>query len=337
MNEDLAGALYLDTSDARPWLPATVLSIDDAAARITVAIDDTEVTLRRTVGVYRAGDTVAVWRDPGRTGAGQFIAGVLGPNAPVWSPGTVTSINTGTNRLTVTLDALEGASVTVPHGAGTYTVGARVIVLLDFHSGMGHVVLTTLGNPPPPPPPPPPPTPPPPKPTERTYTAVIRPTWSGTYRVNRAAWDRWNTGTYGGRSDLYQDGSSSSGDLIGLATYGAQIVALGATAITAVTVALVSNGSGLSGSAWTATVQGSASASQPAGAPAFTGATASGSVAGYGGVGKTTSVALGATMRDGLRTGAIRSLGLVGSGYGGVYGTGRADGMALAVTYSKPV
>ena len=48
--------------------------------------------------------------------------------------------------------------------------------------------------------------------TTRTVTGlIVGPAGSGTYRVDRAAWDRWNTTSYGGASDAYQAGSSASG------------------------------------------------------------------------------------------------------------------------------
>lgn len=157
---------------------------------------------------------------------------------------------------------------------------------------------------------------------EVTATALILPTWSGTWRTTRSAWDRWNTTRYGGRSDLYQGDAYGSGALKGLAVYGDQVVNLGAASIVSATVSLVrSNGTGVPA------VQGSPhGTAYPAGPPSSSGATSSG-------VG---AVSLDSTIAEALRTGAAKGLALVGAAYVGVYGTSRADGMALNITYTRP-
>lgn len=164
-----------------------------------------------------------------------------------------------------------------------------------------------------------------------TATALVLPTWSGTWvGTPRNAWDLYNLATYGGRSDLYQGDPSWYYALTGLATYGDQIVNLGASSITSAVLTVQRNGSG--GDA-VVTVQGAPHASKPAGAPAPTGTTASS--ASLSATGKGT-IALGSTIREDLRTGTAKSLALVGTTYAGVYGTSRADGMALFLTYTRP-
>ena len=63
----------------------------------------------------------------------------------------------------------------------------------------------------------------------------------------------------------------------------------------------------------------------PAGPPSSSGASSSG-------VG---AVPLDSTICDGLRTGTFKGLALVGAAYVAVYGTSRADGMALNITYTR--
>lgn len=172
------------------------------------------------------------------------------------------------------------------------------------------------------------PTPPGPPASTQTATATILPTWSGTWRGTR--WDNWNVGRYGGRSDLYQGNAHGSGPLVGLATYGDQLVGLGATAISSIALTVERNGSG---GAAAVTVQGSPHGTPPAGAPSSSGDTASsGSLAATA----KGQIALTTNMREALRTGAAKGLCLVGATYAGVFGTSRGDGMALFVTYTRP-
>lgn len=169
-----------------------------------------------------------------------------------------------------------------------------------------------------------------PTPPTETVTVTIRPTWSGTYRHNRSAWDRWNVDRYGGRSTLYQGSAHGSGSLTGLAVYGTRVRDLGAISITRIEVTL--RGAGLvEGSYPSITVQGSPHGSKPSGAPSSSGDTASGSPGKSG----TAKVALPSSVREAFRTGDVRGLALVGSGYGAVRGTSAADGMALRITYTR--
>jgi hypothetical protein len=162
-------------------------------------------------------------------------------------------------------------------------------------------------------------------------TVRIAPQWSGSWRSIRSAWDRWNTSTYGGRSTLYQGSGFGSGPMIGLATYGDQLANLGATSIDAVRVRLP--GVGLSGASGPATVQGSPHGSQPGGAPAGTGSTAIGA---YDPSLEHDAATLAADTREGMRTGAIKGLVLVGPNYWAVAGAGNGSGMVLDVTFTRP-
>lgn len=334
MSGDVVGAILAPGADVRAWAPGVVLSIDNTGARLTVDLGDgVPVVLRRVAAPYRVGDTVAVVRDPGRSGAGQVVVGVVSAPAPAWSWGEVTAVDGGSARLTVTVD---GVSYVLPHVAGTYAVTDQVAVLLDHTSGLGGLVVGKMGNPPSNPSVPVVPATVA-APTTRTVGPVaITPSWSGTYRVSRAAWDRWNTGSYGGRSDCYQgtDSTGSGGQLIGLVTFGDKLVNLGATSITAAVVTLRSNGAGYT-TAPTFTVQGSPHGSRPTGSPSTTGTTATS--AAIARVGGRTTLALPSDIREGMRTGAIKGLVIVGSTYAGLFGTSRADGLALAITYTKPI
>lgn len=227
-------------------------------------------------------------------------------------------VDTATNRAQVSLFGSEAAWL--PFVPGTYTDITTVFVA--WSPGTGHVVVgpcyqEDAASVPAPPPPPPAAS----DPSPVLDKALIRPTSSGTYRHVRSAWDRWNTGRYGGASTLYQGDAFGSGQLTGLATYGDQVTALGALEITSIVVTTpLATGSG------SVVLQGAPHASRPSGAPAPTGSTASG----------TTSVSLPADMREALRTGSAKSLATVGASYRGTRGTSHPSGMALAVTYKRP-
>lgn len=238
-----------------------------------------------------------------------------------WTVAQLLAVDEVMNRGQVSIDG--GPAVWLPMSLTAYEDITTVFVTLDpFDSGVGPYISGACGQQPAAQvPPPPPPQPPADTPDPVTRTVIVRPTWSGTWRNIRSAYDRWNESRYGGRSTLYQGSSFGSGTLVGLATYGSQVTALGALTITEVIVTTkIATGSG------TVVLQGAPHPSRPAGAPAPTGDTASG----------TTAVALTAAMREDLRTGAARSLVAVGSAYRGTYGTSRADGMALRITYTRP-
>lgn len=235
-----------------------------------------------------------------------------------WAVGRLLRIDSAANLAGVSIDG--SPEVLLPYAPGVYTDVTTVLVLRDpYGSGAGQMVLCPYYAEAAPPPPPPSQDDPEVVGTV-TETALVRPTWSGTWRQVRSAWDRWNVDRYGGRSTLYQGDAYGSGPLTGLATYGDQLVSLGAVEFTRVVVSTpVATGSG------TVVVQGAPHASKPSGAPQPSGETASG----------TTKVDLSATVREGLRTGVVKSLATVGSAYRGTYGTSRADGMALSVTYTR--
>lgn len=226
-----------------------------------------------------------------------------------WSSAQVIAVDVGAQRVTALLN---GGLVRIPYGAGaTYAVNDTVAVLMD--SLAGPLVLLKLATAPAPGPIGSGPSAP--------FTALIRPTWSGTYRTG-SGWDRWNTTRYGGRSDLYQGNAYGSGVLVGLATYGDQVAALGASSIVSITAhVVISNNTG------TPVLQGASDGVQPAGAPSVTGLT-------YTGTG---DVPLGSVLCDAMRTGAVKGLATVGPTYVAIRGTSLADGMTLSIAYTKLV
>ena len=169
--------------------------------------------------------------------------------------------------------------------------------------------------------------PPAPAPQVTTHQTVIMPQASGTWRAIRAAWGRW-----GDAADTSQ--RHGSDPLVGLATFGDQIVGLGAASITRAVLTLVqSPTSGLS-AGWGAVVQGAPHGGIPAGAPTPSGATATIGMPGRGN-GTTASGDLPAGLCDALRTGAAKSLALVGSNYGTATGAGRhGQAWTLAIEYT---
>lgn len=174
---------------------------------------------------------------------------------------------------------------------------------------------------------------PPPTPTPAdtvAASATILPTSTGTWRAVRGAWDRWEGGD-GALSDLYQGSYGSSGPLVGLATYGDQLVGLGATEITSVSVSVTRVGTG-STDPVALVVMGSPHGSRPAGAPSGAGETAQVVLT----RGASGPIVLPASVREGMRTGAVKGLVLVGGAYAGAKGLTRADGMALSVSYRRP-
>lgn len=245
---------------------------------------------------------------------GALAAGAAQTDRRLWSPAQVTAVDAGAQRVTALLN---GGSVRIPYEFGaTFAVDDTIAVLLD--PAAGPLVLFKLAT-----------APAPPSGISggsggtglASFTALIRPTWSGTWRTG-SGWDRWNITRYGGRSDMYQGNAYGSGVLVGLATYGDQIVGLGASTITSITARVV-----LSNNAGTPQLQGSPSGTQPAGVPSVSGATASG----FG------DVALPSTVCESMRTGALKGLVTNGATYVAIRGTSLADGMALTVTYTKPV
>ena len=170
-----------------------------------------------------------------------------------------------------------------------------------------------------------PPPPPAPAPQTVSSTRVVMPSASGTWRAMRGAWGRW-----GVAADTAQGSPDGSGPLTGLACYGDQIVALGASSITRAVLTLVQNPDSGFSTPWAAIVQGSPHAALPGGAPTSSGGTATVTMPGRG-RGTTATIDLPASIREGLRTGTFKGLALVGTAYGSALGAGR-HGQAWTLT-----
>lgn len=308
---------------------AVVAATDPTRNRIQVSVDGGDPTwLPGLPGLYRIGQTVWVLRNP--ITASPLLC--LGPTLgyPPVVAGVLTGQNTTTIRATVTLP--DGTVTTVPYIAGGYTVGGQVWVALDPTTfGTPYLVLGPAALPPVPPPPPAPPVPPPPPaPTTVAVSALVVPTWSGSWRAAVGAYGRWNVGTNGADA-LWQGNAYGSGPMTGVATYGNRVTNLGALSIEGITVTL--RGAGVSAASWPPiTVQGVTSGTPPVGAPSPGGDTATGSPGARG----VAHPSLTPAMCEAFRTGGVRALALVGGGYGAVRGTSASDGMVLRINYTRP-
>lgn len=164
-------------------------------------------------------------------------------------------------------------------------------------------------------------------PTTTRKTTVITPASTSTWAPSYGGWGRFNAGRYGGASDLYQHGEGiGAGTLHGAAFYGDRVRALGATAIVSATVHLMGNGSNRG--TWQPVLQACTQKTQPSGDVTTTGPTFTGSLSGTG----ETDIGVAAAVEL-MRTGQAGGLTLVGTTYGGLYGTSRGRGMALSITY----
>ena len=310
----------------------TVFAVDIPNRRAQVAIRGAVMWLPAQPGRYRvvAGSlttTQGLARVLLSTTTGRPIL-VLGPVDPdvAVQAGTVTATTSSPPTVTLTL---RGTSYALPAIPSTYTVSSRAWVITDDWGTpvlvLGPTTAAADGTPTAPTPPP--------AATTVSFTTTIGPTWSSTWSAKVGHWtdegSYWNTGRYGGSSTLYEGNKYGSGSLRGLATYGDQIVNLGALSIQSIGVAV--RGVGLSpadaGSA--VTLQGAPNGSKPAGMPATSGDTVT-VVPGPG-----PAQALTPAMCEALRTGAAKSLALVGATYAACAGAGNGDGMVLTVTGTR--
>lgn len=322
---DISGLLKRATAqgpgqddDTALAITAPVYEVDPVKARVRVGVRGGEVWLPAIAARYSTSSLARVQLDP--TSARPIL--VLGPVFPRKPAelGTVSATGSGTITITVA-----GVSYTIPAPIGTYSTGQTAWVLLDDWGtpviALGPSTTTPTGGPgggapgggggtv--------------------SATATITPQWSGTFRTGYG-WDSWNTTRYGGRSDIYQGNGFNSGTLIGLATYGDQLVNLGAVSIDEITMsAKKTDTNGLSAAL---AVQGSAHASKPGGAPSGSGDVAATSTVGPGAWG---ALAFSAAMRNAFRTGAAKGLVAVGSAYGGFGGTATPGSFVLQVRYTK--
>lgn len=335
------------SGDTWMWRTAVVEFVDPDAARLEITIDgaDDTTVVPRVDGDYQRGDRVTVARNP--DGSLMVIGTVAAPrdvasDAAAGGGGAPTglALDRSGSQVVATWTALGGATQyryrTTLDGGTTWTpasVATDTAVTLGIGQGktLGFQVAgyvsgawtawsSTVSV-----------SYPVPTPDYEIVTVTIAPSDSGTYRVAAGAWDRWNTGRFGGARDVYQGNAYGSGDLIGWVGYGSRIVGLGAAEILSAKLSVKRQGWIGFGTA-SLTVQGSTAGTQPGGSPAGTGtgATATtGSVA----VEKTTSASLSSTVCEALRTGSVKGFITTGSDDGGWYGL--SGSFALTLTYRK--
>ncbi len=244
-----------------------------------------------------------------------------GGSALPWTVGRLVRIDEAANRAVVSIQGSQ--PVALPYVPNAYEGITTVYVQLDpLRSGAGQKVLGPCGVVPeaeepvvialPPVPPPPP--------AVVTATTWISPTATGTWSTKWGRFAAWQPERYGGPSTMYQGNAYGSGVLIGQAAYGDQIVGLGATSIVSMTVeSYPITGGGTP--AFCAAAQGALS-----GAPSGLGPTFAG----------TGSVPVDPAAAELLRTGAAKSIAMVGAEYVAIYGRNNVNGMVLTVTYTRP-
>ena len=237
----------------------------------------------------------------------------------------MTLVSVATDALSAVVQDLGGGQVTVACNPSAVWTGVQVaMVIRDPTDGRAVMALCPGSKPVVMPDPIPKPTP---KPTVVRKTATITPTSTGTYWPGGGGWGRFNSGRYGGVSDLYQYGQGIGvGLLRGAAFYGDRVRALGASSIVSASVHLMGNGSMRGG--WSPVLQATTQNAQPGGDVSLTGGTYTGSVSGT----SETDVDVTAAVEL-MRTGDAGGLALVGAQYGGLFGTSRGRGMALSITY----
>lgn len=302
-------------------ITGSVLEVDQPGGQVRVSLRGGEVVLPAIAGRYSPTSLVRVLIDA--TSARPVLA--LGPVAP--RPPSELGYVDATGAGTITT-IVAGVTATIPAPVGTFTVGQSAWVLLD---DWGTPVLalgpsTEIA---------------PDAPTGGgggggggtiVATATIAPQSSGTWRA-AGGWDSWNGGRYGGTSDIYQGDAYGSGQLLGFAGYGDQIVNLGALSIDE--IMLIAKKNDTNGLSAALTVQGSPLPNRPGGSP-YAGPFAAASTAAIG-PGNWGTVTLPGSLCEAFRTGAAKGLLAVGSDYGGFGGTGTPGSFVLTVRYTKNV
>lgn len=332
-------------ADAAVTTRGEVLAIDYGASRLEVRAGDGVMVIPYLgfIDYYPVGSTVLILNEP----TGPIALGVIGARLAVSAdaaPGgaaapTGLALSRSGSTLTAAWDAVASATLyrvrtstdggtswaptvtttalsqTFGIGQGTtVTVQVAALVSGTWTLWSASVALTY----------------PLPTGSVQLATVAVQPSDSGTFRVSAGAWDRWNTDRFGGARDVYQGSAYGSGTLIGWVGYGDRIAGLGATEIVSARLWVRRTSWGYPSDPRSVTVQGSASGTQPGGAPTGSGATASsGTVTGE----NVTSIDLPATVCEALRTGAVKGFITTGSAAAGWYGT---DGsMGLEITYRK--
>lgn len=309
-------------ADASAAMTGQLVGVDVENRQVQVQVGESLLWLPAAPGLYDPGVLVRLSRTVLDGGRLSYCEGPLGAAQEVVA-GEIMAINTAAGTLTVlTL----GSTYDLLFSAGTYQVGMKVHVLRS-PSSMGRPIFVLGpqgnfagtdpggvggggGNPG--------------QLVQRQ--AVILPQWSGSWRAAFNRWDSWNTDRFGGASTLWQGNKYGSGPMTGLATYGDQILALGAQEILSIAVTVT----GAYTEAAAPGLRPAGNASRPAGAPTVGGNVVSGGVVGPD---AQTVVQIAGADLEGFRQGAFKGLATAGGTYGAFRGTSRGDGMALTVQY----
>lgn len=250
--------------------------------------------------------------------AREVLALPLGPrpgsDTRIVVPAQLISIDTVTNRASVSVDGSQPISLPYDPSA-VYTGYTTVMCLRNPFTGQVVDVLHPIGTQDDPPPVPDEPE------ASVIATATIVPTTSATWSAKYSRFGAWQPTLHGGPTTLYQGDAYGSGVLTGIAVYGDQIVNLGATSITAMTVGV----SIVTEDAGSVVLRGTSSGTLPGSVPGGMGSTATG-------VGDVDLVASG--IAADMLAGIVKGLILVGTDHLGIAGAANA-GMALTITYTR--
>lgn len=295
-----------------------VYAVDVTQRLVQVGVRGSALWLPAQPGRYLAGDQglARVLMDP----ITSRPALVLGPVTP--RPPSILAAVVASTATTVTV-TWSDESLILPAVTSTYTVGQQAWVDLDDwgqpYRVSGPSILDAA-------PAPLPPTPPASSDSEQA-SATIGPQWTSGWRHRTSRW-----GGTDGPTDLFQGTGPGIGQVTGLATYGDQIVNLGASSIESIRLRALR----LAGGAYAAVslvLQGSPHGSQPSGAPSGSGATVTLPAVK---IGSWAEVDLPSSICEGLRTGAYKGLVVAGSAYSRWGGTAHAGSMVMAVTFTRP-
>lgn len=313
-------------ADATLVIDALVLAVDIARREVQVAFRGVGLWLPAQPGRYLVGGSGA---DNGRARVQMDpIAArpvlVLGPVNP--RPGLLRGSMTASGAETATVN-IEGTSYVLPYMVGTYGSLPRTVWVTTDDWGVPVRIdgPTAVAAPPPPPPPPPAPVPPPP--SSVAATATLGPQWSSGYRHRTGKW-----GGSDGPSDLFQGTGPGIGQVTGLATYGDQIVNLGASSIQRIRVRVQRLGGG-NYAPVALVVQASEHAFAPNGAPSGSGPTFTLPAVGIGGWAEAD---LPVSFLNAFHAGTAKGLVVAGTDYSRWGGTAVPGSMVLTVDYTRP-
>lgn len=310
-------------TDRSSIVAGTLLGIDIDAGQVQVSVAGSEpVWVPAHPSIYEPSSRVRIRRSVVNGGRLEFCEGPISPG-PAVVTGTIVSV--GDDLIEV--ETL-GSSYELPFVSSTYDPGDPVLVLRHpGRFGIPQTVLGIAGEDRP--------TPTPGGGTTnpgqtQSRQAVISPQDSGTFKVAQSRWDSWNTDRYGGIAALWQGNAYGSGQLIGWAGYGEQVMNLHASSVEKIWVDVVRSDSSVT-SGRSVSLRGSSAGTRPGGAPDAVGDAAGSSPMAPG---QSQRIELPSSSYEAWRTGGIRGLRTAGSDYLAVFGTSRGGAMALTIQYT---